>query len=106
VTGKREVDLAVDPPPDLVIEIEISRRMIDRVDLYARLAVPEVWRCDGKRLDILLLNDQGYQPSVRSAAFPQIATEQIVSLIEQSWLTDETTWAESARKWLQAQLNS
>jgi Uma2 family endonuclease len=99
VTGKRELDLAVDPPPDLVVEIEISRRMIDRLDLYATLKVPEVWRCDGKRLEVLLLMDGSYRVSEKSAAFPAIRVDQIVSLIEESWLTDETAWAESARRW-------
>ena len=28
VRGKKNIDLSVDPPPDLAIEIEVSRRMI------------------------------------------------------------------------------
>lgn len=103
ITGKRELDLSVDPPPDLVIEIEISRRMIDRLELYAALGVPEVWRCDGKRLEVLLLSGGTYRAAEKSATFPSIRTDQIVSIIEQSWMTDETAWAESARRWVASQ---
>jgi Uma2 family endonuclease len=55
VRGKREIDLARDPPPDLAIEIEISRSVLDRLSILAALMVPEVWRFDGERLRVLLL---------------------------------------------------
>ena len=40
IRGRRTVDLKTDPPPDLAIEIEISRRLLDRIDVYRRLGVP------------------------------------------------------------------
>ena len=43
-------DPAIDPPPDLVLEIEISRSAQDRMGIYAALRVPEVWRFDGETL--------------------------------------------------------
>jgi len=106
VTGKQELDLAIDPPPDLVVEIEISRRVLDRLDLYARLRVPEVWRCDGKRLEILLLTSNGYRASGQSLAFPTIPFEQIIPILDKSWLTDETQWAETAREWIRSVIHS
>ena len=88
VMGKRELDLAVDPPPDLVVEIEVSRRIIDRLELYAALRVPEVWRCDGKRLEVLTLSGGNYLVSDKSGVFPQRRIEEIIPLIERSWMTD------------------
>ena len=52
VRGKKKIDLSVDPPPDLCIEVEISRRLLGRVSIYAELGVPELWRDDGKELRI------------------------------------------------------
>ena len=44
IRGKERIDLRVDPPPDLAIEIDLTHRSINRMSIYARLRVPEVWR--------------------------------------------------------------
>src|SRR5437899_8506051 len=48
VRGKGALDLTLDPPPDLALEVEISRSALDRLRVYAALGVPEVWRWDGQ----------------------------------------------------------
>ena len=55
VRGKRRFDLRRDPPPDLVVEIDITHRAIDREKIYAAMGVPEIWRFDGRRLACLHL---------------------------------------------------
>lgn len=50
IREKRELDLAIDPPPDLVIEIEATRSAISKLPLLAAMGVPEVWRYDGKTI--------------------------------------------------------
>ncbi len=44
----REVDLDQDPPPDLVVEVDITHTDIDKNRLYAQLGVPELWRFNGQ----------------------------------------------------------
>ena len=44
VRGKDRIDFQIDPPPDLVLEIDISRSSLDRMAIYSVLGVPEVWR--------------------------------------------------------------
>ena len=39
-----------DPPPDLVVEVEMTRSAIDKLRLFASMGIPEVWRYDGKTL--------------------------------------------------------
>ncbi len=51
--GKVEIDLSVDPPPDLAIEVEVSRSAASRLPIYAALGVPEVWRYDGRVAEVL-----------------------------------------------------
>ena len=43
VRGKSRLDLSMDPPPDLVIEIDITSASIEKLPIYALLGVPEVW---------------------------------------------------------------
>jgi Uma2 family endonuclease len=41
--GKTELDLRTDPPPDLVLEVDVSRSSLNRLGIYAALKVAEVW---------------------------------------------------------------
>ena len=54
VRGKRRIDLdAGDPPPDLIVEVDITSPSASKLPIYARLGVAGVWRHDGARLAIL-----------------------------------------------------
>src|ERR1051325_6897600 len=75
-----ELDLESDPPPNLALEIEISRSSMNRMSIYAALKVAEVWRWDGKTLTIHLLGARGtYRVSKRSRAFPFLPMDEFVS---------------------------
>jgi Uma2 family endonuclease len=104
VRGKRELDLYVDPPPDLVIEVDISRSSLDRQGIYAKLRVPEIWRFDGQRLEVLLLQSDGqYAISPQSAAFPFLPVQELVQFIEMAEQTDDTTCLKRFQKWVRDQ---
>jgi len=62
VRDRPEINLAVDPPPDVVLEIEMSRSALDKLPLFASMGIPEVWRCDGQQVTVLIL-DQDHYPS-------------------------------------------
>jgi Uma2 family endonuclease len=66
--GRRQIDLGTDPPPDLIIEIEITPSAIPKLPIYAAMNVPEVWYRDGERVTILQLADGGYTGASRSVA--------------------------------------
>ncbi len=71
MAGRRQLDLRRDPPPDLAIEVEKSRRgKLDRMSLYARLRLPEVWRHGKKGLAFFKLEGKQYLPIATSFAFP------------------------------------
>src|SRR4051794_39280547 len=57
--GKKEFDIDSDPPPDLAIEVEISRSALNRMAIYATLGVLEVWRFDTEELTIWHLRGDG-----------------------------------------------
>ncbi|MEL7068519.1 MAG: Uma2 family endonuclease [Cyanobacteria bacterium J06581_3] len=80
VAGKT-VDLAEDPPPDLVVEIDITHTDIDKPALYAAMGIKEFWRFDGERLRIYLLVDGAYEEDTISPTFPQISKEQLYQFL-------------------------
>src|SRR5437899_10199454 len=77
IKGKTEIDLTVDPPPDLVIEIDITRPSLDKFPIFAAMGVPEVWRYDGRRLTIFELSDSEYARREQSIAFSRLTAEDI-----------------------------
>jgi Uma2 family endonuclease len=99
VRGKRKIDLAVDPPPDLVIEIDITSGSIDKLSIYAALGIPEVWRYVGNRLVILLLAGDGYVEVAESRALPGLTGAVIAHFIEAVPTLDRPEWLQSIREW-------
>jgi len=83
IRGKERLDINIDPPPDLALEIDISSRTHFRH--YAALGIPELWRYDGRELEILLLEDGIYRISVVSRLFPQFDLRaRIPEIVQQS----------------------
>lgn len=85
VIGKNRIDLNIDPPPDLAIEIDITSRT--RFDNYAILGVPELWRYQQQGLEIFLLKEGKYVKSQSSPNFPNIPIIELVNEYVQQCLT-------------------
>ncbi|MBA2733151.1 MAG: Uma2 family endonuclease, partial [Acidobacteria bacterium] len=60
IIGQRTIDLEVDPPPDVVVEIDTTNESLSKFNIYAALGVPEIWRYDGEQAHIYQLTDQAY----------------------------------------------
>jgi Uma2 family endonuclease len=103
VRGRKNLDLEVDPPPDLALEIEISRSSLDRMAIYAALRVPEVWCWDGESLRVFLLAAKGnYRSSDRSKAFPFLPLAEFAQFLRDTDLS-ETQLLRSFREWVRKQ---
>jgi len=76
VRGKDRIDLTVDPPPDLAIEIDITSRT--RFNNYQVLGVPELWRWNGKKLEINILVNGKYIEYNNSRIFPNLPIVQVI----------------------------
>ena len=98
VRGKDRIDLAVDPPPDLVIEVDITSPSINKLSIYAGLGVPEVWRYDGEKLEILQLGNDGYVEVPESAALPGLKSSVLGGLVERSKALRRTVWLREVRE--------
>jgi Uma2 family endonuclease len=83
VRGKSTLDLTTDPPPDLVIEIDMTRTSLDKFALYAAVGVPEVWRYTGDTLTIAALGGHAYTTTDASTIFPSLTTRQVIEWMQQ-----------------------
>ncbi|NJK64706.1 MAG: Uma2 family endonuclease [Synechococcaceae cyanobacterium SM2_3_1] len=81
VAGKM-VDLQRDPPPDLVLEVDITHTDLDKDQLYASLGIPEFWRFDGERIRFLVLKGGKYQEFAYSPTFPVLQKEDIYQFLQ------------------------
>ncbi|MDJ0746843.1 MAG: Uma2 family endonuclease [Xenococcaceae cyanobacterium MO_167.B27] len=68
VRGKNRLDLTIDPPPDLAIEVDVTNRTYP--EIYSALGVPELWRFEAGKLQILVLDSGKYRESQISPNFP------------------------------------
>lgn len=102
VWNKEQIDLSQDPPPDLAIEIDITSSSINRLNIYANLGVPEVWRYDGQSLLIYHLQDRQYQEFDRSLAFPILSVSDIERFLDLKKTTKENQLVRLFRTWLRS----
>lgn len=97
VRGRTEIDLAVDPPPDLCVEVELSRRLLDRIEIYQRLGVPELWRDNGRILRVFALADGVYVERPNSPALAPVTVAQMNQLLDLAEGLDDTAWSRKVR---------
>ncbi len=91
----------IDPPPDLALEIEISRSALNRLGIFAAFRIPEVWCYDGKDLRIYLLQPDGtYLQSDTSRAFPTIPVKELVRFFPTVERTDYLSAVRAVRVWV------
>ena len=91
------------PPPDLAIEIDVYSGSLDRLPLYQTWGVREVWRYDGKSIEILGLKKSGYRPLKESASFPGVTSAFLAEALER-YDGDEIAWMEEVRRLVRERL--
>jgi Uma2 family endonuclease len=103
--GKKEWTALTDPPPDLAIEIDITRSSINREGIYAALRVPELWRYDGETFTVLVLGAGGkYRARSRSPAFPSLPLDGFAEHIKKLGTADEIQLTREFIAWLRAEV--
>ncbi|MBD2243660.1 Uma2 family endonuclease [Nostoc sp. FACHB-888] len=103
IRGKKRLDLTVDPPPDLALEIDITSRT--HPNIYEALQVPELWRFNQGKLQINILRDGHYIESQQSLNFPLFPLiETIPQYLEQSTTAGRNATLKAFRLWVQKQI--
>jgi Uma2 family endonuclease len=98
----RNVDFSQDPPPDLVVEVDITHTDIAKNPFYASLGIPEFWRFNGQVWRIYLLQNGVYQEIEQSPTFPRVNKTQLYSFLELA-KEDEVAAVAELRAWWQTQ---
>ena len=84
ILGKRKLDLSIDPPPDLAIEIDVTS--FTRIEDYVTLAIPEVWIYKANELKIYIFVDDSYVETDTSPIFSGFAIKKIVAqYVDRAW---------------------
>ena len=99
VRGKT-VDLEQDPPPDLVVEVDITHTDIDKNQLYARLGVAEFWRYDGKELRIFQLQEREYEEVHISPTFTSVPKDIFYEFLQRCQQEGEVPANRALRIWV------
>lgn len=102
VRNKQSIDLTSDPPPDLVLEIDITNTSLNKFSIYANLKVPEIWQYNGQELMVFLLNPESnqYQNVTKSQVFPFLEMTLIPQFIQKSLEVGETRALREFRQWV------
>jgi len=104
LVGRRQADLTGgDPPPDLVIEIDITSFSLKRLPLFAAFGIAEVWRFDGNQIEILILESGEYCVNEGSLALPKATAAAISHFVHESFKTGRLEWIKKVRAWAQQQ---
>lgn len=105
IQGKKEIDLLLDPVPDLLFEVDITSPSLDKLPLYARLGVPELWWHTKGSLQILLLQENAYVETEQSRAFPLLTATVLNDFLKAAETTpSRLAWLQSVRRWAQQQV--
>lgn len=102
IEGKTQLDLAVDPPPDLVVEIDVTSPSIDKLPIYAQAGVPEIWRYQGGTLSIHVLVEGEYRAREASLSFPFLTADALTAFVRESRQVRRTAWLRTVRESVKA----
>jgi Uma2 family endonuclease len=118
VRGREDLDLPRDPPPDLILEVDISSSSVEREGVYAAFGVRELWRFDGSRVRFFALRGRSdtegpppqepvsrpYVEVERSLAFPLLAPADLDRFLALRTSMDDTSLMARFRDWVRDDL--
>ena len=102
IRAQENVIVGQDPPPDLVLEVDITNPSDRRLPIYALLGVPEVWLYDGYSLEFLALQNGVYLAIENSLSFPTLPAAIIVEYVQKRLILGESKTLKEFREWVKA----
>ena len=81
VRTKNKIDLSKDPPPELVIEIDITHGSLPKFPIFADLGIEEIWRFDGSEVKFYRLQNQDFGKVSESICLPGVKSEAVTKLL-------------------------
>ena len=106
IFGKDKIDLEIDPPPDLVIEADVTSKSLNKFVIFSAMGVPEVWRYDDGRVTMYQLTGGNYAKVDQSLAIPLLTAETATKFLAESREVKSTAWLRRVREWAREQLSA
>lgn len=104
VRGKIRLDLQKDPPPDLVIEADVTSPSLDKMPIYAALGVPEIWIYKNEPVKFYRLNDDKYLEIENSVALPFLSSAKTKEFLLTGFTESSLKWTRTVRDWAREQI--
>jgi len=102
VGRKSDIDFSIDPPPDLVVEVDLGHDSLSKFPVYAALGVNEIWRYDGQELTIHHLQEDRYVEVERSLALPMLSGGALTDFLARLPKDGESKTLVAFDEWLQS----
>ena len=99
IRGLSRIDLSNDPPPDLIIEVDVARSSLDKLPIYAALAVPEVWRYRADRVYVHRLVNSSYVEVDQSKVLPGLTSMQLTTFAQEGLWETRQAWRQRIHNW-------
>jgi Uma2 family endonuclease len=99
IRGVKRLDMTIHPAPDLIIEVDITSLSTNRQSIFAAFGVPEIWRFDGEKMQILKLEDSQYSEIQNSLALPKVTAEMLTEFLQKSETLSRLEWIDEVRTW-------
>jgi len=99
IAGTDKLDLDIHPPPDLVVEVDITSPSVERFPIYAALGVPEIWQYAGGQVKIYILQNKNYAEAEESRALPKVTGEVLIGFLAESQTEKRSVWLKNLRHW-------
>ena len=85
--------------PDLIIEVDITSLSTLRENIFAAFGVPEIWRFDGEKMQILRLEKDKYIETPKSLSLPKVTPEKLTVFVNKSETLSRLEWIKEVRDW-------
>jgi Uma2 family endonuclease len=105
IRGRMNPDFTEDPPPDLVLEWEVSTTAVDKLGIYAALKVPEIWRISLSGVLVGRLQPDGqYEWGTASGVLPGFPFAEAIRFLQMYSTLDQLSIVRQFRVWVRQHL--
>lgn len=98
IRRKTKIDLSKDPPPELVIEIDITHGSLSKFPIFADLGIEEVWRFDGENVKFHRLQGKNYKEISESVCLKNLKSEMVTELLFSAIELKKLDWVKLIHK--------
>jgi Uma2 family endonuclease len=99
IRGKAVIDVETDPPPDLVVEIDLTHPSLDKLPIAAALGVPEIWRYNREQVIMYRLAGASYEVVDSSGVLPGLTSADLRHWLEASQRLTRPAWMRQVQVW-------